>query len=78
MSIDDLFYKMYRVVSEPVLALFSSLTLIFGGYHLRKHQLEGDALNVFFPLAEKIGNVSLVVGCIILALFVVIKVAGNR
>lgn len=78
MNIDDFFTGLYRVVTEPALALFSSISLIFGGYYLKKFTLEDDLLSGLYPLFEKAGNISLVTGFTILALFVVIKIVQNR
>ncbi|EHL29745.1 hypothetical protein [Legionella drancourtii] len=78
MNIDDFFYRMYRVVSEPVLALFSSMTLIFGGYYLKKPPLEDDLLKGLYPLVEKFANASILIGFIIITLFIIIKFFQNR
>ena len=78
MNIDDFFYRVYRVVSEPILALFSSMTLIFGGYYLKKPPLEDDFLKGFYPLVEKIANTSILIGFIIIALFLIIKFFQSR
>jgi TRAP-type C4-dicarboxylate transport system permease small subunit len=76
--IDDFFHRVYRVLDEPVLALFSSIALIFGGYHLRKPPSKGDFLNWLHPLIENIANASIFVGFTILVLFLVIKIVQNR
>ena len=78
MNIDDFFYRMYRVVSEPVLALFSSMALIFGGYYLKKPPLEDDLLKGLHPLVEKFANTSILIGFIIIALFLIIKFFQSR
>lgn len=78
MNIEAFFYGMYRVITEPVLAILSTLACLFVGYYLKKPPLEGDALKGLYPLIETFANGCLFAGFSIFTLFVIIKIVQNR
>ncbi|MDO5215737.1 hypothetical protein PSM96_12415 [Legionella pneumophila] len=78
MNIEAFFYGIYRLITEPVLAILSTLGFLFVGYYLKKPPAEGDLLKGLYPLIETGANGCLFAGFSILTLFVIIKIAQNR
>lgn len=78
MNIEGFIYGIYRLITEPALAILSTLGFLFAGYYLKKPPAEGDLLKGLYPLIETAGNVCLFAGFSILTLFVIIKFAQNR
>ena len=78
MNIEGFIYGIYRLITEPALAILSTLGFLFAGYHLKKPPAEGDLLKGLYPLIETAGSVCLFAGFSIFMLFVILKIVQNR
>lgn len=78
MNIEEVLYGAYRLITEPALAILSTLGLLFSGYYLRKPPAEGDLLKELYPLFETASNACLFAGCSIFILFLLLKIVHNR